>query len=320
MQVVYSFDDNYAPQAGVSILSLLEHNKNIDNLNIYIIDNHISDYNKQLISDITSRYNRNVEYIELETLTKGLKCTTSFSVSAYGRIFIADVIASTDRIIYIDCDTIINGSLEAMESFPMTDTLVAGVSDTVNPYYRQLIGLNQEDSYICSGVVVINLDLWRKWNITRKCIDFINRFDGNPPHNDQGTINHVCRGHIGILPAQYDVMNPMFAFSAKKLRKLFFLKQYYTQEELVSAITAPIIIHYTDEFYNRPWFSNCTHPLKRVWLDVFHASPWSKQELPMKKVSKNCHIQNIVYHFFPFPIYLLMIRFITWQHMRRNAK
>ena len=47
MNVVYSSSDSYAPIAGVSIMSLLHNNTDADEINIYMIDNNISDENKK---------------------------------------------------------------------------------------------------------------------------------------------------------------------------------------------------------------------------------------------------------------------------------
>ena len=47
MDIVYSSSDSYCEIAGISMLSLLEHNKNVKDLNLYLIDNGISDKNKE---------------------------------------------------------------------------------------------------------------------------------------------------------------------------------------------------------------------------------------------------------------------------------
>lgn len=313
MDVVYSFDDNYVLQAGVSILSLLEQHKELEELVIYVIDDHISEINKRKINSMATSYGRAVEYLDLELLTRDLECTTDFSRSSYGRLFLAGELTS-DRVIYIDSDTIVNGSLQTLQNWDLTDTLVAGVSDTVNPYYKHQIGFKCGEPYICAGVILLNLKLWRKWDITRKCVNFIDRYSGNPPHNDQGTINYVCKNHLKILPAKYNVMPPMFVFSVQQICTLFRLGDYYTQQELDNAISSPVVVHYTDEFFNRPWFCNCTHPLKQIWRDYFSRSTWTERELPVKKISKNCRIQNFIYRYFPFYIYLLMVRFIELRH------
>ena len=47
MNVVYSSSDSFAPIAGVAITSLLVNNKDADELNIFLIDNNISEENKR---------------------------------------------------------------------------------------------------------------------------------------------------------------------------------------------------------------------------------------------------------------------------------
>ena len=46
LNIIYSSDDNYCIYMGVSILSVLENNKNFNSINIYIVDNNINDVNK----------------------------------------------------------------------------------------------------------------------------------------------------------------------------------------------------------------------------------------------------------------------------------
>lgn len=315
LNCAYSFDNGYAQHAGVSILSLLANNQDIDEINIYVIDNSISNANKKRIATIINKYHRHIHYLDLDQLTADLNIKTKFNRSAYGRIFISNIV-DAERIIYIDSDTVINKSLRNLLSVDMTNSLVAGVQDTVNPYYLYKIGLDNSYKYINDGgVIILNLALWRKMNIVQKSINFIMKFNGNPPHNDQGTINKVCAGRIKILPASYNVMAPMFNFTSKQILSLFEMKVYYSQSELNEAVNNPIVIHYTDEFFNRPWFSNCTHPLKNLYLEYLAKSPWKDTRLKFKELTKNCKIQNWVYENCPFPIYKLMIYFIKYKHI-----
>ena len=314
LNIAYSFDDGYAQHAAVSMLSLFENNKDIDEIIVYVITNSLSEDNVLKIEQIAKQYERTIRYIDLHKLTERLKIETNFNRSAYGRIFL-DTLTDVDRIVYVDSDTVINGSLKELMELDLKDTLVAGVQDTVNPYYILNIGLDYNSRYINDGgVIVINLELWREKNITEKCIDFVYKFNGCPPHNDQGTINAVCNGFIKILPANYNVMPPMFCFTQKQLCSLFKMREYYTQQEIDEAVKKPIVIHYTDEFFNRPWFSNCTHPLKELYLEYLSKTQWRGCALPFKNITRNCKIQNWVYKNCPFFIYKLMIRFIEFKH------
>jgi len=306
--------DNYAQHAGVSILSLFDNNKEADEINVYVIDYHISDENHKNLENIARQYGRKVIFIDLEKISAKMDVNTNFCRSTYGKLFLAQI-KEVDLMFTFDCDTIISGSLINLLSVDMTNTLIAGVQDTVNPYFVHRIGLTDTDRYInCGGVILLNLKLWREINIERECIDYVVSFDGNPPFVDQGTINHICRNNKKLLPPEYNVINPMFMFRVDKIKRLFKMKTYYSQQEIDNAIANPIVIHYTGELYNRPWFENCNHPLKGVYLKYLAMSPWRDNKPIYKKMSKNCRVQKQIYDNAPFFVYWLMIRFIEVRH------
>ena len=64
LYVLYEFSDLYAPYAGVSILSLLENNMDIDTIEIYVLDDGIGKVNKEKIRIIIEEYNRKIIFIE----------------------------------------------------------------------------------------------------------------------------------------------------------------------------------------------------------------------------------------------------------------
>lgn len=70
MNVVYSSSDSYAPIAGVSIMSLLHNNTDADEINIYMIDNNISDENKKRFENMVDKFGRNIVFIPRPDLNK----------------------------------------------------------------------------------------------------------------------------------------------------------------------------------------------------------------------------------------------------------
>lgn len=314
---VYSCDDSYVQHAGISMFSLLENNKDIETLNIYIIDNNISGTNKKKLESIANLYDRKIVFRDLADVTINLDIETSFSRSSYAELFLHRVVDS-DIVLSFDCDTIVVGSIKKLADIDMTDYLVAGVQDVVNPFFVRSIGLNKEDRYInAGGVLVLNLKLWKSKDMENKCIEYIKKCGGNPPHNDQGTINHVCNGYVKILSPCYNLMNPMFMFSVEQIKRIYNMKNYYSQKEIDEAKENPILIHFTAELYNRPWFLNCTHPLKDLYISFLRKSPWNRR-LENNKISRNCKIQNLIYYNCPLWVYILMIRFICYRHQLKT--
>ena len=73
-----------------------------------------------------------------------------------------------DKIIYLDCDSIIADSLEDLDNIDISDYYIAGVQDTVTNFFKTSIGLNKDDRYINAGMLVINLKKWREDKIEEK--------------------------------------------------------------------------------------------------------------------------------------------------------
>ena len=202
LYVLYSTDQNYCMHLGISLTSLLENNKKFNNIIIYIIEKDIDDKNKSILLDIVNKYNRKIKFISFNKVENRIKIdlTNSKSKSIYARLFISNLIPeSVEKILYLDCDTIVDKSLYELWNLDIEDCYVAGVQDIVPNKYKDMIGMSESDKYINSGVLLINLRLWRKITIEDKFLKFIELHNGEVPHHDQGIINGVCKGKISIL-------------------------------------------------------------------------------------------------------------------------
>jgi lipopolysaccharide biosynthesis glycosyltransferase len=99
MNIIYATDDNFVPFAGVSIFSLLYNNKNSKEINIYILDNNISEINKQLLRKTVESFGRSIDFFNVDKYMSKIKETGarewSGSLSAYARLFIGEFFNET---------------------------------------------------------------------------------------------------------------------------------------------------------------------------------------------------------------------------------
>jgi len=244
------------------------------------MDCEITEANKKKLTGIAEEYNRKIIFVNMNDYITKLKLNMGAKrtpVALYLRLFLSSVIPPTyDKVLYLDCDTIILDSLRKLWDIDMTGYMVAGVKDTVERYYFRKIGLFPSDIYINSGVLLVNLAKWREENIVRKFIEFIDTFDGNVPHHDQGVINAVCNKKKLVISPRYNVYSNMFSFSAKSIRRIYYMNDYYTQRELDIAKKHPAILHFTTGLVGRPWEEYCTHPMKDEFIKVVKQSPWNE--------------------------------------------
>lgn len=91
MNVVYSSSDSYSMVAGISMYSLLENNQSVDELNIFLIENGMSQENKDKFTTMCQKFNRQITFIpisDIEKLTNSSINIGRWNISTFARLFI----------------------------------------------------------------------------------------------------------------------------------------------------------------------------------------------------------------------------------------
>lgn len=279
MNIVYSSDENYVQHMAVSIFSLLENNKEIKEINIYILSNDISGKSKEELRHIIEgQFRRNIFFIEFAPFKERLKLNMewSISLSSYARLFLPEMLPDDcEKVIYIDCDTVVCTSLLELWDTDLKKCSVGGVLDTVLPQFKSAVGLKREDTYINAGVLLIDIKKWRSERTQDEFIQFIETYGGRVSHHDQGTINGVLHDRILVLNPRYNVMTPMFTTRYENLFKLYQIAcKYYSKDEILEAKQYPVIIHFVPEFVGRVWEYECHHPKKKLYQKYLERTIW----------------------------------------------
>ncbi len=126
MNVLYASDNNYADIMGISIFSLLENNQDMDDIRIYIINDNISDDNCKKIENIFETYGRKMPiWKKVKGINEALQREAykdRFSQVQFARLFLEEIIDNEDdKVLYLDCDAIINDTLEELWNMPLEE-------------------------------------------------------------------------------------------------------------------------------------------------------------------------------------------------------
>lgn len=277
MNFVYSSDENYAQHMGVSMLSLMDTNQDVDEINFYIFDNGITDGTKEKLIGICDQYKRNIAFIDFgkkaEELTEKITCP--ISISTYARLFIPEMLPETcHKAIYLDCDTVVCDSLMPMWNLNLCGCSVGGVKDTLSNHAKLNIELQQDSVYVNAGVLIIDIDSWRRNNRQQQFLDFINENNGKVFYQDQGVVNAVLSGDIMVIPPKFNAMTPLLTSNYKRFTTLYHLEDYYKESEVLEANEHPSILHFTPEYVGRVWETGCKHPQKEWYIKYLDVSPW----------------------------------------------
>lgn len=265
--VVYACDNAYVRQTLVSMVSLIRHNQN---LRIYLIEDGLSHESQELMVRIIGEYGQEICFVDIKEVLPEMQLDEKdrHPKTIYAKLFLNNIIQE-EKALYLDSDVLVEGELESLFLRDMDRELVAGV---LMPYSRKIKARAHAPlgrPYICDGVVLFNLKLWSAMNVSDKCHEYIVQHEGCPPMLSEGTLNHVCGDMIGVLEPKNNLMPSMLAYDLKQITQLFKADFYYSDKEVFEyAKKKPVIIHFMDELYNRPWFEPCSHPLKQRYLDM----------------------------------------------------
>lgn len=287
MNVVYASDNNFAEMLGISMISLFENNTECEEIVVYILDDNISDDNKNKLNSIGGKYNRKLVFIKVGNVLIDKMKQQRGSLSTFSRLYLQILLPDyIDKVIYLDCDILIKENIQTLYDLNISDYYCAGVNDCVSSNHLNIIGLNSDNCYFNAGVLLINLEIWRKKNIIEKFINFSERFDNDVPYADQGIINGVVSIKSMIIDIKYNCYTALFDFTYKDLMIFRKPSKYYSEKEVSAAKEKPAIVHFTTSFLSlRPWIEGCGHPYVSEWLRYKEMSPWA--DVPLSKDNRS---------------------------------
>lgn len=236
--IFYGIDDYYAPLLSVSLGSMIKNASKDYHYQIVVLYQTLSDENQAKIKALENE-NFSISFEPIDKNFKerfgndnnSLRCDY-FTLTIYYRLFIADMFPQYDKGIYLDADTVVPGDISKLYQIDLKDNLVAGCSDTfvesdpvlVN-YAEKCSGVPVE-TYINSGVLLMNLKQFRDLKFTKRFLDILNTYHPKTVAPDQDYLNAIANNHVLKISQNWNAM------PAKKE-------------------TDPQIIHYN--LYLKPW-------------------------------------------------------------------
>ena len=305
MNILFSSDENYAQHLGASIQSLLAHNTDVTKINVYIIDNAISDMSKERLFHIIAKYkNAEIRWISFAGWREklNLNMTWKISLSSYARLFVAGMLPDTvERVLYMDCDMIVCSSLKKLWQSDLSGQVIGAVQDYIGDVVKQAVNLKENERYFNAGLLLVDLCKWRAEHIEEKCLRFIADRNGAVVHHDQGVLNSVFRNKWVRLPLQNNLMTIHYLESFDHLmNRVKDHSSFYDREEIEEARKRPVVLHFTPSFTSRPWVKGCKHPLKNLYWEAVEETPWRGAK-PIKDNAKwYMKLLNWRYRHLPF--------------------
>lgn len=301
INILCAADDNYVPYCGIMLTSVFDNNKDSE-IEVYIlIDKPLSVSNCRRIERLSRHYHQKINLVMVDNSfvaqfpTRGM---SYWSVAMYYRLFAAELLPnSIDTILYLDCDIIVNSSIESLFEIDMEDAAIASVCDIYNfsTECSERLGYPPEGGYFNSGVLLMNLSYWREHRIGEECLNYLKNNYNCLLANDQDVLNAVLWDRKLELPLTYN-------YQLQFLSNYFFNLQFPSMKQnILDTYENPTIIHYA--YSIKPWSVMYYRlPFSDVWEHYKRISQWSHTlpTLPRRKV-----VNNLIKRYIMWPMGLM---------------
>ena len=226
--LVFAVDDNYAPFLGVALKSIMSKADKNYFYRVYVLNTGISSKNiRKLKVYNTSR--SSIEFVDvskqLDSIGYKLHLRDYYTNTIYYRFFIPALFPQYEKIIYLDCDIVLNEDISKLYNTDLGDNILAAVPEEVmcsvpvfGEYSEEFLDVPRE-KYFNSGILVINTAKYKEFDIEGGFTDMLkkHKFEVAP---DQDYLNVLCAGKVCYLDTGWNktpIVNPDFNESDLKL-------------------------------------------------------------------------------------------------------
>jgi lipopolysaccharide biosynthesis glycosyltransferase len=188
MKIALATDRNFVELSGVLIRSICARG-NVPDAGIVLFADGLNAMDKKNLSACADRP---LTIIDVDASIRGkidrLNVSYNWPTAAYLRLLAPDYIDAA-RLLYLDCDIVVNGDLGPLFAMDLKDCAVAacGVPGNFN-----------------SGVLLIDVDRWRRENLTAKTLEWASTH-GKALH-DQEALNAIIQDRFLPLSPKWNCM------------------------------------------------------------------------------------------------------------------
>lgn len=320
INVVYCCSDLFSEVCAVSIVSLFENNKDMEDINVYIIEDKISEKNRNRFYEMANRYGRKIHFIALPNPSEFYN-DTRFTIKSLGRTYARMILGTVlpqdvDRVLSLDSDTIVLGAIYDLWNTDLEGYAIAGVDDCMGKIALVKTQHLPPDTAHCNaGMYLIDLNLWRSENWTNQFFKYMrDLFDSGKSLGgyEEEVINKVLIKRIKVLSPKYNLMTLEQVLSYKELLRFRQPLTYYTEEEIEEGKRNTVITHTTNFFYvrHRIFEEKSDHPMRKQYEKYRAITPWANDPKMTVHYTFKQKIQKNIWHIMPKSMAIIVGSFV----------
>jgi lipopolysaccharide biosynthesis glycosyltransferase len=262
--------DGYVPQLAVALVSMFTSNVN-NEIKTYIVSADLGEADKKMLNESVRGFARELTFLHIDPSNfNKLKVHFHLTHATFYRLFIPEILADLDKILYLDCDIVVEADLMDLWTVDMSGYGNGGVifpgTDT-----RDRLGV-KDGCDMNAGILIMNLRFWRENDITMRCSRWLASTES--PFMDNDAMNVVLNGAQKGVDTRWN-LNPIhFGGSCKE-------SDYPSR-----------ILHFAGAI--KPWHKCYDFQFQELYRKYLALTPWIFDYSPLEaqNISQSISVAN----------------------------
>lgn len=267
IHIGYGIDNNFSRCVGSSIASFIQNNPK-KNFTFHIICSSLSKDNHDKFQLLAKNLFINIIIYEINpNLLSNLPIRSNLPISMYFRFILPVLLKDIEKIIYIDADTLCLKSIDDLLSINLNNTILGAIIDIFNKK-RNLLLQKSSQPYFLSGMLIINIKEWNKYNMLNKLFNIFSKDTSSFHFPDQDALNIILINKVKFIDLKYNYCHTLI--QKEPYSNIFFNNQV-------------IILHFNG--FPKPWnlayyqSSRCNKYTINLYKKYENLTPWKNTPL-----------------------------------------
>ncbi|MGH7177826.1 MAG: glycosyltransferase family 8 protein [Tepidisphaeraceae bacterium] len=207
-------DQRYALPLTVMLRSVLANLSPGRKLVVHVVDGGIACQDKQRVAASMSAERCTIRWVSPErSRFVGLPLWGRMPIATYDKLLVCELLPhGTSKVLWLDCDLLALADVGKLWDLPLDSHHVLAVQDAIVPNVssrwgvagHQEIGLDPNAKYFNAGVVLVDLNLWRRDDVAGKALTYLRQYRDDVYFWDQEGLNAALSGRWGELDPRWN--------------------------------------------------------------------------------------------------------------------
>lgn len=211
MNFCFVINHNYIGQLKITLYSLYEHHKDED-ISIYVFSKDLTEKDKENLNAYCNKLSFKIDYLLMsDELFKNCShmANDKAGYTTYYKLYILALLNHLDRVLYLDCDMIINKSLKEFYNGNYSKFLIAVKDREImmadKRYIKKLTG-SRKTSYFNAGMLLFNFYKGYEKDIKmfEEIEKYLNEESSSLKTHDQDVFNHFFKDNVEFVSNSYN--------------------------------------------------------------------------------------------------------------------